>query len=194
MSLKKLRPSVPAEMPADYRKLMERCWAFALGERPTFQVPGCRAPHRLEALAFLAHGRCMCSHAGCSAPEQCAGFPRPRACWAPSKHHALGEPAAPALQEELRFAARVCMDVHGGQTLPQAPCTRKHVDCSCNELCPPRPRCAGGACGACVNSRAAPRANSSVEKPYLSRLAAAQEVLACLRETYTRQRVQTLKL
>ena len=38
MSLKKLRPSVPAEMPEDYHKLMDRCWAFSPAVRPSFQV------------------------------------------------------------------------------------------------------------------------------------------------------------
>ena len=40
MSLKQLRPSVPAEMPEDYRELMDRCWAFLPGVRPSFQVLG----------------------------------------------------------------------------------------------------------------------------------------------------------
>ena len=36
MSMKRLRPAVPAEMPDDYRALMENCWAFDPLARPTF--------------------------------------------------------------------------------------------------------------------------------------------------------------
>jgi hypothetical protein len=37
MSVKRLRPDVPEDMPADYRTLMESCWAFEPAERPTFR-------------------------------------------------------------------------------------------------------------------------------------------------------------
>ena len=54
MSLKKLRPSVPAEMPEDYRELMERCWAFlALAQRPSFQV---LRPPRARLLQAVLQG------------------------------------------------------------------------------------------------------------------------------------------
>lgn len=36
MSMKRLRPAVPADMPDDYRALMETCWAFDPVARPTF--------------------------------------------------------------------------------------------------------------------------------------------------------------
>ena len=31
------KPPVPADMPPDYRALMERCWAFEPSERPSFK-------------------------------------------------------------------------------------------------------------------------------------------------------------
>jgi len=37
MSVKRLRPDVPEDMPAGYRALMESCWAFEPAERPTFR-------------------------------------------------------------------------------------------------------------------------------------------------------------
>lgn len=42
MSLMQIRPPVPADMPAEYRALMERCCSFEPLERPSFLVSPAR--------------------------------------------------------------------------------------------------------------------------------------------------------
>lgn len=117
MSLKKLRPSVPAEMPEDYRELMDRCWAFSPGVRPSFQVLG--LPHEVCAsglTSFALWATSLRASFACT-DRQTAMLHSSSPVYKPLLHKRFRQTHGRAAQEVLA-CLREMYARHRGQTLP----------------------------------------------------------------------------
>ncbi len=63
-----LKPEVPGDMPADYRALMEECWATDPVERPSFRAILPRLRSMLAAARAAAAAPAAAAEAGLPAP------------------------------------------------------------------------------------------------------------------------------